>query len=209
MSRRGDLFAIQMIQQFAPLIIARCELRPGGVIDRHRYITHCPRLPAIHNVNSREFTLVEVHIEHPAYLSGVLHAYSGQRIVFLRSDGTTACKHFDKQIRHSSFLAGDVTAQLFPDRQQLLTGRGFEVPFLTTLRHMVGRISAGCFFLRTLCGCFRLDCTADALILPFRKLIAKLIQHILQMLLQSFIIEMFLNGPFPSLVDPQNDFFLL
>ena len=179
------------------------------MIDRHRYITHCPRLPAIHNVNSREFTLVEVHIEHTAYLSGVLHAYSGQRIVFLRSDGTTACKHFDKQIRHSSFLAGDVTAQLFPDRQQLLTGRGFEVRFLTTLRHMVGRISAGCFLLCALCGSFRLDRTADALILPFRKLIAKLIQHILQMLLQSFIIEMFLNGPFPSLVDPQNDFFLL
>ena len=49
----------------------------------------------------------------------------------------------------------------------------------------------------------------DALILPFRKLIAQLVQHILQMLLQGFIIEMFLNGPFPSLVDPQNDFFLL
>ena len=74
---------------------------------------------------------------------------------------------------------------------------------------MVGRISAGCSLLCALCGSFRLDCTADALILPFRKLIAKLIQHILQMLLQSFIIEMFLNGPFPSLVDPQNDFFLL
>ena len=38
MSRRGDLFAIQMIQQFAPLIIARCELRPGGVIDRQMCI---------------------------------------------------------------------------------------------------------------------------------------------------------------------------
>ena len=31
-------------------------------------------------MNSGELTLVEVHIEHTAYLSGVLHAYSGQRI---------------------------------------------------------------------------------------------------------------------------------
>ena len=202
MTGRGDLFAIQMIQQFAPLIICRSKTRPRCMVCRHGHIPHRPSLPTIHNVNSGELTLVEVHIEHTAYLSGVLHAYSGQRIVFLRSDGTTACKHFDKQIWHSNFLAGDVTAQLFPDRQQLLTGRGFEVPFLTTLR-------AGCFLLCALCGSFRMDCTADALILPFRKLIAKLIQHILQMLLQSFIIEMFLNGPFPSLVDPQNDFFLL
>ena len=209
MSRRGDLFAIQMIQQFAPLIIARCELRPGGVIDRHRYITHCPRLPAIHNVNSREFTLVEVHIEHTAHLSSVLHAYSGQRIVFLRSDGTTACKHFDKQIRHSNFLTGDVTAQLFPDRQQLLTGRGLEVPFLTAFRHMVGGISSGRFFLRTLCGSFRLDCTADTLILPFRKPIAKLVQHSFQMLLQRLTHEVLFNGVLPPPVQPQDDFFML
>ena len=77
---RGNLFALQMIQQFVPLIIARCELRPCGVIDRHRYITHCPGLPAIHNVNSGELTLVEVHIEHAAHLAGVLHAYSGQGV---------------------------------------------------------------------------------------------------------------------------------
>ena len=76
-------------------------------------------------------------------------------------------------------------------------------------RHMVGGISSGCFFLRTLCGCFRLDCTADTLILPFRKPIAKLVQYILQMLLQGFILEMLLDSTFPTLVDPQNDFFLL
>ena len=34
MSRRGDLFTAQMIQQFAPLIIARRELRPGGMVHR-------------------------------------------------------------------------------------------------------------------------------------------------------------------------------
>ena len=74
---------------------------------------------------------------------------------------------------------------------------------------MVGRISAGCFLLCALCGSFRLDCTADALILPFRKLIAKLIQHILQMLLQVFVLEVLLDSTFPAPVDPQNDFFLL
>lgn len=34
MSRRGDLFTAQMIQQLAPLIIARRELRPGGMVHR-------------------------------------------------------------------------------------------------------------------------------------------------------------------------------
>ena len=34
MSRRGDLFTAQMIQQFAPLIIARRELRPCGMVHR-------------------------------------------------------------------------------------------------------------------------------------------------------------------------------
>ena len=166
-------------------------------------------MPAIHNLNSREFTLVEVHIEHTAHLSSVLHAKGCQDIKLFCCDGLPAEKHSDEFVwRHAAALC-KITAQLFSDSQQLLTGRGLEVPFLTVLRHMVGRISAGCFLLCALCGSFRLDCTADALILPFRKLIAKLIQHILQMLLQSFIIEMFLNGPFPSLVDPQNDFFLL
>ena len=74
---------------------------------------------------------------------------------------------------------------------------------------MVDGISSSRFFLRTLRGGFRLDRTADALILTLRKLIAQLVQHILQMLLQSFILEMFFNGPFPTMVDPQNDFFLL
>ena len=74
---------------------------------------------------------------------------------------------------------------------------------------MIGGISAGRFFLRTLCGSFRLDFAADAFILPLRKLITKLVQRILQMLLQRFALEMFLNGIFPAPVDPQNDFFLL
>ena len=34
MSRRGDLFTAQMIQQLAPLIIARRELRPCGMVHR-------------------------------------------------------------------------------------------------------------------------------------------------------------------------------
>ena len=67
---------------------------------------------------------------------------------------------------------------------------------------MVGGISAGRFFLRTLCGSFRLDRTADARILPLRKLIAQLVQYILQMLLQGFVPEMLLDSIFPTLVDP-------
>ena len=179
------------------------------MIDRHRYITHCPGLPAIHNVNSGELTLVEVHIEYAAHLSSVLHAKGCQGIKLFCCDGLPAEKHSDEFARRHAIVFRNITAQLFPDRQQFLAGRGLEVPFLTTLRYMVGGISAGRFLLCALCSSFRMDCTADALILPLRKLIAQLVQHILQMLLQSFIIEMFLNGPFPSLVDPQNDFFLL
>ena len=67
---------------------------------------------------------------------------------------------------------------------------------------MVGGISAGRFFLRTLRGGFRLDRTADALILPLWKLIAQLVQNILQMFLQSFVPEMLLDSIFPTLVDP-------
>ena len=86
MSRRGDLFAIQMIQQFAPLIIARCELRPGGVIDRHRYITHCPGLPTIYNVNSGELPLVKIQIKHAGDFSRILHAQMYQVLILLRRD---------------------------------------------------------------------------------------------------------------------------
>ena len=148
MSRRGDLFAIQMIQQFAPLIIARCELRPGGVIDRHRYITHCPGLPTIYNVNSGELPLVEVHIEHAAHLSGVLHARGCQGIKLFCCDGLPAEKHSDKFVRCNTIALCKITAQLFSDRQQLLAERGLEVPLLPALRHMVGGVGAGCFFLR-------------------------------------------------------------
>ena len=101
---RGDLFALQIIQQLAPLIITRCELRPGGVIDRHRYITHCPGLPAIHNVNSREFTLVEVHIEHTAHLSSVLHAKGCQGVKLFCCDGLPAEKHSDEFVRRHAAI---------------------------------------------------------------------------------------------------------
>lgn len=160
-------------------------------------------------MNSGELTLVEVHIEHAAHLSGILHAKSCQGVKLFCCDGLSAEKHSDEFIRRHAAALRNITAQLFPDCQQLLTGRGFEVPVLTTLRHMVDGISSGRFFLRTLRGGFRLDCTADTLILLLRKPIAKLVQYILQMLLQGFILEMLLDSIFPTLVDPQNDFFLL
>lgn len=103
-----------MIQQFAPLIIARCELRPGGVIDRHRYITHCPGLPTIYNVNSGELTLVEVHIEHAAHLSGVLHAKGCQGIKLFCCDGLPVEKHSDEFVwRHAAALR-NITRSFFP-----------------------------------------------------------------------------------------------
>ena len=153
-------------------------------------------------MNSGELTLVEVHIEHAAYLPGVLHAKGCQSVKLFCCDGLPAEKHSDEFVRRHAIVFRNITAQLFPDRQQLLTGRGFEVPFLATLRYMVGGISAGRFFLRTLRGGFRLDRTADALILPLWKLIAQLVQNILQMFLQSFVPEMLLDSIFPTLVDP-------
>ena len=72
MSRRGDLFTAQMIQQLAPLIIARRELRLGGMVYRHGYIPHRPGLPTVHDVNGGELPLVEVEIKHAAHLAGVV-----------------------------------------------------------------------------------------------------------------------------------------
>ncbi len=61
---------------------------------------------------------------------------------------------------------------------------------------MVGSVGAGRFFLCTLRDIFCVDLGTDALILTFRELIAQLVQHILQMLLQGFILEMLFDGYF-------------
>ena len=209
MSRRGDLLTTQMIQQLAPLIIARRELRPGGMVHRHGYIPHRPGLPTVHDVYSGELPLVKVEIEHAAHLAGVLHAKGCERVVLLRRDGMSVRKHSDEHLRRSAFLAGDIAAQLFRGIQQLLTGGGLEVPLLPVLYHMVGSIGAGGFFLCTLCGILRVDLGTDALILTFWELVAQLIQHILQMLLQGFILEMLLDGILPSPVDPQCDVYMI
>ena len=74
---------------------------------------------------------------------------------------------------------------------------------------MAGGVGAGSFFLCTLRGGFRLDYTADTLILLLRKLVAQLIQHILQMLLQGFIPEMLLDGILPTPVNPQCDVYMI
>ena len=74
---------------------------------------------------------------------------------------------------------------------------------------MVGGVGAGCFFLRAPRGILRVDLGTDALILTFWELVAQLIQHILQMLLQGFILEMLFNGILPSPVDPQRDVYMI
>ena len=179
------------------------------MVDGWGDIPHRPGSPAVHDVNSGELPLVEVHIEHAAYLTGVLHAYNGQCIVLLCGNGAAVRKHFDEQIRRSAFLCGDIAAQLFAGNQQLLTGRGLEVPLLPTLRHMVGGVGAGSFFLRAPRGVLRVDLGTDAFVFLLRELVAQFIQHILQMLPQGIIPEMLLDGILPTPVDPQNDFFLL
>ena len=67
---------------------------------------------------------------------------------------------------------------------------------------MVGGVGAGCFFLRAPRGILRVDLGTDAFVLTFWELVAQLIQHILQMLLQGFTFEMLLDGILPSPVDP-------
>ena len=74
---------------------------------------------------------------------------------------------------------------------------------------MVGGVGAGCFFLRAPRGILRVDLGTDAFVLTFWELVAKLIQHIFQMLLQGFIPEMLFNGILPSPVDPQRDVYMI
>ena len=130
-----------------------------------------------------ELPLVEVHIEHAAHLAGVLHTKGGQGVKLFCCDGLPAEKHSDKFVRCNTIALCKITAQLFPDRQQLLAERGLEVPLLPALRHMVGGAGAGCFFLRAPRGILRVDLGTDAFVLTLRELVAKLIQHIFQMLL--------------------------
>ena len=160
-------------------------------------------------MNGGELPLVEVEIKHAAHLAGVLHAKGGERVVLLRRDGSPVREQLDEQIRCGAFLRSDIAAQLFCGIQQLLTGRGLEVPLLPVLYHMVGGVGAGCFFLRAPRGILRVDLGTDAFVLTFWELVAKLIQHIFQMLLQGFIPEMLFNGILPSPVDPQRDVYMI
>ena len=179
------------------------------MVDGRGDIPHRPGSPAVHDVYSGELPLVEVHIEHAAHLAGVLHAKGGQGVKLFCCDGLPAEKHSDKFVRRSAFLCGDIAAQLFAGDQQLLTGRGLEVPLLPALRHMVGGVGAGGLFLRAPRGILRVDLGTDAFVLTFWELVAQLIQHIFQMLLQGFTFEMLLDGILPTPVDPQCDVYMI
>ena len=156
-----------------------------------------------------ELPLVKVEIEHAAHLAGVLQAKGRERVVLPRRDGPPVRKHSDEQIRRSAFLISDIAAQLFRGIQQFLTGGGLEVPLPSTLDHMVGGVGAGRFFLCTLCDILRIDLGTDAFVFTLRKLIAQLVQHVLQMLLQGLILEMLFKGILPSPVDPQRDVYMI
>lgn len=179
------------------------------MVRRHGYIPHRPGLPTVHDVNGGELPLVEVDVEHTAHLAGVLHAKGGERVVLLRCDGAPVREQLDEQIRPGAFLRSDIAAQLFCGIQQFLTGRGLEVPLLPVLYHMVGGVGTGSLPRFTLRDVLRIDLGTDALILTLRELVAQLIQHILQMLPQGFILEMLFNGILPSPVDPQCDVYMI
>ena len=80
------------------------------MINCHRHIMHRPGLPAIHDADSRELTLVEVHIEHTSHLSGVLHAQSRKCIKLFCCDGLPAEKHSDEFVRPHTAVLHNVTA---------------------------------------------------------------------------------------------------
>ena len=179
------------------------------MVRRHGYIPHRPGLPTVHDVNGGELPLVEVEIKHAAHLAGVLHAKGGERVVLFRCDGLPVREQLDEQIRRGAFLRSDIAAQLFRGIQQFLTGGGLEVPLLPVLYHMVGGVGAGCFFLCAPRGILRVNFGTDAFVFLLRELVAQLIQYILQMFLQGFILEMLFNGILPSPVDPQCDVYMI
>ena len=85
----------------------------------------------------------------------------------------------------------------------------YEVPLLTVFHHPIGGICAGRFHCLPCDASFLLNLIADTGILLVREPVAQLIQHIVQMLLQRFTLELFLNGHSPAPVDPEDDLFLL
>ena len=99
--------------------------------------------------------------------------------------------------------------QLLRRSQQLLAGRNLEVPLLTVFHHPIGGICAGRFHRLPRDAGLLLNLIADTGILLVREPVAQLIQHIVQMLLQRFTLELFLNGHSPAPVDPEDDLFLL
>ena len=156
-----------------------------------------------------ELPLVEVDVEHTAHLAGVLHAKGGERVVLFRCDGMPVREQLDEQIRRGAFLRSDIAAQLFCGIQQFLTGGGLEVPLLSALYHMVSGIGTGSLPRFTLRDVLRIDLGIDAFVFLLRELVAQLIQYILQMLLQGFILEMLFNGILPSPVEPQRDVYMI
>ena len=74
---------------------------------------------------------------------------------------------------------------------------------------MVGGVGAGGRPRFTLCGILCVDLGTDAFVFLLRELVAQLIQHIFQMLLQGFTFEMLLDGILPTPVDPQCDVYMI
>ena len=96
----------------------------------------------------------------------------------------------------------EVVPQLLCRSQQLLTGRNLKVSCLTIFHHPIGGICAGRFHRLPRDAGLLLDLIADTGILMIREPVAQRIQHVVQMLLQRFTLELFLNGHSPAPVDP-------
>ena len=103
----------------------------------------------------------------------------------------------------------EVVTQLLCRSQQFLAGRNLEVARLTVFHHTIGGVRAGCFHRLPRDAGLLLNRIADTGILLVREPVAKLIQLIVQMLLQHFTLELFLNGHSPAPVDPEDNLFLL
>ena len=159
-------------------------------------------------MNSGKLPLIEVDIKDTCHLAGILHALHGHLLELLRRDRLPVSEQAD-EFTGSMIEVLEVVPQLLCRSQQLLTGRNLEVSCLTVFHHPIGGVRAGCFHRLPRDAGLLLNLIADTGILLVREPVAQLIQHIVQMLLQRFTLELFLNGHSPAPVDPEDDLFLL
>ena len=204
MARRGDLPAVQRVQEPGPSLVA-VEVRLAvRLIDRFRDIPHGKGLPAIHHIDSGKLPLIKVQLKGAGDLSCILHAHQHHVLKRLGTDLLRLMQHLLKG--GGPMLSPQVGSQEPGGVQKFQRPFYLEAAVLPGLPDAEdGELPRGLQLLSGLLILLPEFLTDAAVLLLGNQLVDELVQIVPELILHSLILQMAAQGVVPSLIQPHTN----